>query len=43
MVGGEKGSADVEYGTRVAEALGLDVAKVQKLAAMSQDGRVAAK
>jgi len=34
--------ADAEYGTRVAEALGLDVARVKELAAMSQDERVAA-
>ncbi|MGE4505571.1 MAG: catalase [Desulfovibrionaceae bacterium] len=31
-----------DYGTRVAEGLGLDVAEVKKLAAMSQDERVAA-
>ena len=34
--------ADVEYGTGVAKALGLDVAKVKSLAAMSQEERVAA-
>jgi len=34
--------ADAEYGTRVAEALGLDVKQVEKLAAMTQEERVAA-
>lgn len=33
---------DAEYGTRVAEGLGLDVARVAELAAMSQEERVAA-
>ena len=34
--------ANAEYGTRVAEALGLDVKKVEALAAMTQEERVAA-
>ena len=34
--------ADVDYGSRVAEGLGLDIEEVKKLAAMSQDERVAA-
>jgi catalase len=34
--------ANAEYGTRVAEALGLPVAEVERLAGMSQDDRVAA-
>ncbi|HWR08435.1 catalase [Sporomusa sp.] len=34
--------ADADYGRRVAETLGLDVATVQKLAAMSQEERVKA-
>ena len=34
--------AAAEYGTRVAEGLGLDVDKVKKLAAMSQEDRVKA-
>jgi len=34
--------ADADYGTRVAEGLGLDVAEMTRLAAMSQEERVAA-
>ena len=34
--------ANAEYGTRVAQALGLDVKQVAKLAAMTQEERVAA-
>ncbi|KPJ71189.1 MAG: catalase [Planctomycetes bacterium DG_20] len=34
--------ADVEYGTRVAKALGLDVGEVKRLAGMSQQQRVEA-
>jgi catalase len=34
--------ADEDYGTRVAKGLGLDLAKVKKLAAMTQEERVAA-
>lgn len=34
--------ADTDYGTRVAEALGLDVAEVTRLAGMSEDERTAA-
>jgi len=34
--------ADADYGTRVAKGLGLDLAKVKKLAAMTQEERVAA-
>lgn len=34
--------ADEEYGSRVAEGLGLDIEKVRSLAAMTQDERVAA-
>jgi len=34
--------ADEEYGTRVAQGLGVDVNEVEKLAAMTQDERVAA-
>ncbi len=34
--------ADAEYGTRVAEGLGLDVAEVERLAAMSPEDRAAA-
>ena len=34
--------ADADYGTRVAEGLGLDVDEVTRLAAMSQEERVAA-
>ena len=34
--------ADPDYGRRVAEGLGLDVKKVERLAAMSQEDRVAA-
>ena len=34
--------ADREYGTRVAERLGLDTEQVEKLAAMSQEDRVRA-
>jgi len=34
--------ADAEYGERVAKGLGLDVAEVKRLAAMSQDERVKA-
>lgn len=34
--------ADADYGIRVAEGLGLDVARVKSLAAMSQDERVRA-
>jgi len=33
---------DPDYGTRVAEGLGLDVAKVKGLAEMSQDERAKA-
>ncbi|MFZ5584797.1 MAG: catalase [Thermodesulfobacteriota bacterium] len=34
--------ADVDYGTRVAQGLGLDLAEVRRLAAMSQEDRAAA-
>ena len=34
--------ADPEYGSRVAEGLGLDVKKVKQLAEMSQDERAQA-
>ena len=34
--------ADAEYGTRLAEALGLDIARVQELAAMTHEERMAA-
>ena len=34
--------ADKEYGSRVAEGLGLDVKEVEKLAGMSQEERVKA-
>jgi len=34
--------ADTEYGTRVAEGLGLDVNEVEKLAEMSQEERARA-
>jgi catalase len=34
--------ADMEYGTRVAEGLGLDVNEVEKLAGMSQEERARA-
>jgi len=34
--------ADSEYGTRVADGLGLDTAEVHRLAAMTQEARVAA-
>ncbi len=34
--------ADVDYGSRVAEGLGLDVSEVERLAAMSQEERAAA-
>lgn len=34
--------AHADYGTRIAKALGLDVAKVEQLAAMSQEDRVRA-
>ena len=34
--------ADPDYGRRVAEGLGLDAAKAEKLAAMSQEERVRA-
>lgn len=34
--------ADKDYGTRIAEGLGLNVAKVRELAAMTQEERVAA-
>ena len=34
--------ADSDYGTRVAEGLGLDVKEVEELAAMSQEERAAA-
>ena len=34
--------ADVDYGTRVAKGLGLDVKDVEKLAAMSQEDRAEA-
>jgi catalase len=32
--------ADKEYGTRLAKALGLDVSKVESLAALSEDERL---
>lgn len=32
--------ADPEYGSRVAEGLGLDVKKIEQLAGMSQEERV---
>jgi len=34
--------ADADYGTRVAEGLGLDVEEVKRLAAMPQEERVCA-
>ena len=34
--------ADTEYGLRVAEGLGLDPARIERLAAMSQEERVEA-
>jgi len=34
--------AEIEYGTRVAEGLGLDISKVKKLAEMTQEERVEA-
>ncbi|MHB1343459.1 MAG: catalase-related domain-containing protein, partial [Thermoleophilia bacterium] len=35
-------NVDPEYGTRVAEGVGVDVGEVQRLAAMSADERAAA-
>jgi len=41
-VGGEKGSADADYGKRVAAGLKLDIKEVERLANMTAEERAKA-